>query len=255
MRRLLLTFAAALLGSGCAHTYERDWVAPSYDAGKAGRVAVLPLENHTSYPNAGETVSELLATELRVRGFDVLDGHEVRRKLELQADDEGRKLARADLAALARQLQVDSLVSGSVGEFRYKRDLGEDPVVGFSVRMLDRAKGEVVWSSSRSRSEFGLLYHRDYLHENAQRIVEGMVDFLMEQAATQDPLPPRARPSEPAQKEEDQLPPDPKSDAQKSDAQKSDAQKSDAQQGQAAPPKEGAPQEGQAPQGDSQTPR
>ena len=104
LNRLLLAATLALpLLAGCAHTYERDWVAPGYDAGKSGLVAVLPLENHTAYPNAGETVSELLATELRVRGFDVLDGHEVRRRLGLNPDDEG---VRGSLSFIGRDFEL-----------------------------------------------------------------------------------------------------------------------------------------------------
>jgi len=189
-RRFLLPplLCAALLSAGCSHSYKRDWVQPAFKAETSGRVAVLPLENHSEYPHAGETISELLTTELRLRGFAVLDGHVIRRTLKLKPDDEGRSLSDADLRALGKQLKVDSVVAGSVGEFRYKRDLGEDPVVGFSIRMIRVSDGRVLWSSSHSRTEYGLLYHRHYLHENAQRIAECMVDFLMDEAAQEDPL-------------------------------------------------------------------
>lgn len=176
----ILASAMLLLAStGCAHTYNRDYIAPGTSSNALGWVAVIPFDNLTTYPDAGEIVSRLVTTELYAQGFQLVDEHEVRKLLSAQRADPDHVLSLADLQQICQQLGATTLITGGVGEYRYKRDLGEDPVVGYTLRAIRAVDGRLLWTTSHSRAEYGIFYHDHHLHENAQRIAEDMVAFFV----------------------------------------------------------------------------
>jgi len=203
--RLAAFGVLGLLGvtlAGCSHTFERDYVLPGFRANKIQRLAVLPLENHATRERAGQVVSRVLATELYARGFPVIPSQDVYRALKLDPLDPETPLSRMRVPEIGRALKADYVIVGEVGEYHYKRDLGEDPVVGFSIRMAETRTGRLVWAATHSRSEHGLFYHKHFLHENAQRVAEAMVEAFTELAGppaagrrsafdTQAPPPPK----------------------------------------------------------------
>ncbi len=141
------------------------------------RVAVIPLENLTNYPQAGLIVAELLATALYADGrFALTEGTALRKALA------GRGLDTADLASslaaaeLARALEVDAVMVGSVTEFGYQHGLHEEPVVGVNLRLVG-AGGEVLWAASHSTTGRGYIT-RDSVNAAAQRLLAEMVAGL-----------------------------------------------------------------------------
>lgn len=180
-RRAALAIALLpwLLLGGCAgeQGVARDWVHSPAAVRADLTVAVLPFENLTAYPNAGQVVAELLSTELYVRGlFRVLEAGEVRRRLAARKLDQ-ENIAQIAAAEVAAALGVDAVLTGSVSEFGYQHGLKEEPTVGINLRLITLDDADVVWAASHANAGRGLL-HRDSLAATAQRVVIEMVDAL-----------------------------------------------------------------------------
>lgn len=179
--RSLAVLALTLVLAACASgdRQARDYIDPAADFG-AMKVAVLPFENLTNYPNAGRIAAELLATELYQRRiFQLQEETETRRALaQLKIDPENLTSVAAAQQA-AGLLEVDAIIVGSVSEFGYQQGLREEPVVGLNARLIEAGSGTVLWASSHSVMGGGYL-DRGSLNATAQRVVTSMVAPLVE---------------------------------------------------------------------------
>jgi polysaccharide biosynthesis protein PelC len=179
--RRLAVLALTLVLAACASgdRQARDYIDPAADFG-AMKVAVLPFENLTNYPNAGRIAAELLATELYQRRiFQLQEETETRRALaQLKIDPENLTSVAAAQQA-AGLLEVDAIIVGSVSEFGYQQGLREEPVVGLNARLIEAGSGNVLWASSHSVMGGGYL-DRGSLNATAQRVVTSMVAPLVE---------------------------------------------------------------------------
>ncbi len=175
-----------ILLSGCGHTLRRDFTASRGAIASLRSVAVLPLENLTRFPDAGEIVAELFTNELyRVDHFRVMDRNQVKRLMREKRITPPQVVDRRAAQAIGRELEVDAVLIGSVSEYWYRlerrtrRPGGEEPAVGINARLVDVETGEVIWASSHSRSSYDVFSaDRDHLNRVAQITVANMVDSL-----------------------------------------------------------------------------
>jgi TolB-like protein len=160
---------------GCASAVQ-EWVKPG--AGHVTRVAVLPLENQTSSLRAGQAVTDLVVSQMLATGaIAVMDPSEVAdllRRENLDPADAGRL---PSAQRIGRLLQVSHVLQGAVTEYRYKPGLSETPAVGVTVRLVDVASGEVVWTASHARLGSSWL-REDGLARVAQRMAHDMAAHL-----------------------------------------------------------------------------
>lgn len=172
----IVVFGLLAMLAACAGTEReaRDYVAP--EGGIAGlRVAVLPFENLTNYPNAGRIAADLMATELyEQKLFALQEATETRRALAQLQIDPADLVSVAAAQQAAVMLGVDALVIGSVSEFGYQHGLREEPAVGLNARLIDAETGRVLWASSHSALGGGYL-RRGSLNATAQTVVTSMV--------------------------------------------------------------------------------
>ncbi|MDD4952888.1 MAG: CsgG/HfaB family protein [Desulfovibrionaceae bacterium] len=170
-----------LLLAACASSFQRDYVLGKEISSKDRHLAVPPLANLTSHPQAGRIVGEILATELySVPSFRITEPP----GQGPAGLDEDLELAMDTAAAqkLGRELGVDTVVYGSVGEFRYKRGVDQSPAVGLNLRMIDVPTGRVLWAASMSGTSSGLFGQNDSLNELAQRVCAKAVSSMLAQA-------------------------------------------------------------------------
>lgn len=150
MRRIilvLLLFAFAL--GGCGQVLRTTAVDQDQINTRARKVVVLPLVNLTSTPNAGLIVGELLSTEVMARtNFRILERSEMMAYLSSGKNEVQEMLEKSAAAKMGRELGVDTVIYGAVTEFRYKKGVDEDPVVGITVRMLDIPESKILWAES-----------------------------------------------------------------------------------------------------------
>lgn len=171
---LMVVVGVALLLNGCAggSSLARDYVnsnaAPKADL----KVVVMPFENYTNHPGAGEIAAQLLTTELYQRGLFRLTEESTRRRA--LAD-----LHQPDIAVVAQRLNVDAVLVGSVSEYGYRRGVHDRPTVGLNARLVRAGDGEVLWAASHSEVGKGFM-GKDSLNEAAQRVVARMVENLQQ---------------------------------------------------------------------------
>jgi curli biogenesis system outer membrane secretion channel CsgG len=143
-------------------------------------VAVLPLVNLTSYPHAGRIVGDLLTTELYASTrFRIMERTSLLEALKGASTDLDEVLDNTVALKIGRDLGVDTVVFGSVTEYRYKRGLDEDPVVGINIRMLDVKSREIIWAGSSSDTGGCFWFCEDSLNRLAQKVCRDMVGMMI----------------------------------------------------------------------------
>jgi len=175
-----------LILSGCGHTLERNYVKSESTIENIKTVAVMPFENLTKFPDAGEIVAELFTTELyQSTHFKILDRNQAKRIMREKKITPPQVIDRRFAQNIGKILEVDGVFMGSVSEYWYRletkrrRPAGEEPAVGINVRLIDVDSGAVVWASSHSRSSYdAFTSDRDHINRVAQIVVANMVDSL-----------------------------------------------------------------------------
>ncbi len=175
-----------LFAGGCGNRFMREWVRSSAALEPVQCVAVFPLDNLTSYPNAGLIMSDFIATDLYSTGlFRVMERNEVVQQAAAVNLPLPSRMNAEFARTLGEKLNVDGVIYGSVSEYWYPNTTGTDfsehllqgdePTVGVNIRMLDVTSGEIVWSNSMSRSSFAMITsQRDPLSRVAQLAVREM---------------------------------------------------------------------------------
>jgi len=166
-----LALAALVLAlSGCADIYSAP--APVL-SGKSGWV-VLPIDNQTETPQAGQRAASIAEALLQANGLTGVQRY--------PADDSDESLfepARNDLhqKALdwARAQHARYALTGSVVEWRYKVGVDGEPAIGLTLQLIDVDSGQPVWSSTGSRTGWG----RDSLSSLANRLEQSMLAPIM----------------------------------------------------------------------------
>lgn len=174
----LAALAACAGGSSSLKDFAADGAPP-----RAGMsIAVLPFENFSSHPYAGQIVAQLIATELYTRRlFTQVEESDVRRRLaekRLDSKDLGRETVARDLA---EALAVDAVLVGTVQDFGYRYGLRPDPVVAVTARLVGK-DGTVHWSGSFG--ELGVASGGgDTVTATAQRLATILADRLAARTA------------------------------------------------------------------------
>ncbi len=177
---------AGLLLAGCSvgRINSRDFVQPGAALPAGATVAVLPFENLTNHPNAGQIAADLVSTELYgVGNVRTVEAGRVRSRLAAQKSSDAATAPEApadaplDAQAAGRALAVDAVLAGSVSEYGYQHGLREEPVVGLNARLVRVSDGAVLWTSSQSEAGRG-YFSRDSVNNVAQRVVTRMIDSL-----------------------------------------------------------------------------
>ncbi|WP_434620112.1 hypothetical protein [Azospirillum sp. B2RO_4] len=178
---------AGLLLAGCSfgRINSRDFAQPGAVLPAGSTVAVLPFENLTNHPNAGQIAADIVSTELYgVDGIRSMDASRVRSRLsaakpagDAATTDTPADAAPPDAQAAGRMLGVDAVLAGSVSEYGYQHGLREEPVVGLNARLVRSSDGAVLWTSSQSEAGRG-YFSRDSVNNVAQRVAARMIDSL-----------------------------------------------------------------------------
>jgi len=179
MRRVLsFVVLSLILVSGCGTVQRTTAVDQVQLNSRARKVVVLPLVNLTSMPNAGRIVGELLSTEIIAQtDFRMLERSEMMEHLASGKIEVEEVLEKSAAAKVGQSLGVDTVIYGAVTEYRYKKGVDEDPVVGISVKMLDIPETRILWAESVTAT--GSMYSgRTSLSSLAHMLCADMVRTL-----------------------------------------------------------------------------
>lgn len=138
------------------------------------RWIILPFQNYSQTPRAGEQAEEILATLLRIQGLPNIEMYQ-------QQDDEksewpelnDRKYQKNTLE-LASKENISYAVTGSIDEWQYKLGVGSEPAVGLTIRIIEVPSGKVVWSASGARSGWST----ESLTGTAQKLLKNLISDL-----------------------------------------------------------------------------
>ncbi len=181
--RLVIATGLFLVLAGCTATYQTTSDKKSGFDEQRKVLALLPLVNLTSYPNAGRIMGDILATELYARSsFRILERTEMVEKIQGEAKDLESIVDNAAAVRLGKKAGAEMVLCGSVSEYRYKRGLDEEPAVGINLRLLDVEGNRVIWAGSVSATSNCFFLCRDSLnllaHEKCADLVTAMLNKL-----------------------------------------------------------------------------
>jgi len=146
--------AAALLAllAGCAARAPQP--PAEVVAGPRPRIALLPLENLTTAPDAGEMVTRVVFVELVKKGScEVVESGMVEGVMDSLRIRATGSVAEADLAVIGQRLRAPWVLVGSVIESDVARTPdGDVPSVGATLRLLEVATGGVRWANLSVRT-------------------------------------------------------------------------------------------------------
>lgn len=167
MKRLLLVLilVATLFTAGCV-TLKQSGTAVSFQE----NWAVLPFVNNTETPYAAERCESIVAALLYARGIRHLERIAVEAKQDELGLDRGEKRQHEALE-LAKQKHVRYALTGAVNEWRYKVGLDGEPVVGFTLQLIELPEGKVVWSGAAGKSGWS----RDAVSSVAQQVLDRLL--------------------------------------------------------------------------------
>lgn len=169
-----------LLSFSCS--YQQDYVKGEDIHSRARLVAILPFVNLTSYPNAGKIVGDLMTTEFyALTEFQIKERTDMLEKLKGTEEDLDMVMDKTVALRVGKLLDVDTVIFGSVTEFRYKRGLDEDPVVGINIRMLDIPTEKILWNGSKSAAGGCFWFCEDSLTRLAQQVCHDQVTAMLNQ--------------------------------------------------------------------------
>ena len=167
-----------ILLSGCS--YHQNYVQRQEVHAKARYVAVLPLVNHSAHANAGRIVGDLLTTELyALSDFKIMERTGMLQQLIDKDDGLDIILDRTAALEAGKRLGVYTVIFGSVTEYRYKRGLDEDPVVGINLRMLDVKTDTILWAGSKSDAGGCFWFCEDSLSRLSQDVCHDLVAAML----------------------------------------------------------------------------
>lgn len=138
-----------------------------------GTIAVVPFENYSDNANAGLIVSDQLANELMVSSsLDIVDPETVRLALAPHAGEVW------SAGKIAKLLKVPTVITGTVTEYRYKSGVSQQPVIGFTLYLIDAKSGKVLWSANTAKGS-SAFFDRSGLGSLTQDRCAEMVEKLL----------------------------------------------------------------------------
>ncbi|MFH1882385.1 MAG: hypothetical protein ABIL62_06725 [Planctomycetota bacterium] len=147
-RVAILLLLAALL-SGCITYYKASapadyyYLNPNKSLTTIGRVAIVELDNNSSYPKASTDVTEKLYQALQKKqifGLTVVRQNDPSwRSLQL---DLGSKYTLDQLSAIHETLKCDAVLLGTITEFRPYPHM----TIGLRLKLIDLRDGQLLWA-------------------------------------------------------------------------------------------------------------
>lgn len=180
---IILMLADILLLFGCAAT-NKYYRKPEYNIDLVKKVAVLPFDNFATDKYAGEKIKEKVVIELLESGFEVVEEGEVLRQLTQLKVKSVSLLTLEEIKSLGQSLNVDAVIRGSVSTLGIIKGASVDyPEAAVTIRMIEAANGETVWSVSNTAGGPGFLTRHfgiegKTLDEVARKVVKDSIDTL-----------------------------------------------------------------------------
>lgn len=172
-RFLVLIVLILTIAAGCAKLQRTGEFAEQGFSGKKIKIAVMPFHSAPDVRDSGRIVADILANEMYALGNYEIVAPELLDKRISEQEDETLSPAKAGELSGAPYI-----LAGSVTEYTYKAGVGETPVVGVTVRLLQASTAEVLWSATRTASGGGNWFQEDSLSQLTARVCQDIARSL-----------------------------------------------------------------------------
>lgn len=185
--------AVAMTLSACGPKHTTQFRAAPTALEPVSCIAVLPFENLSDDPAAGDAMADVVATELLKSGrFQVMDRAEAARILSTRGIYLDATIDAAQARVLGDVLGVQAVMVGSVDEWKYaapaRHDRAARPTIGVTTRLVDVKTGDPLWGASFTGSPASFFSDSTApLHVAAQRVAMDLSGGLLEGAGSTNP--------------------------------------------------------------------
>lgn len=114
--------------------------------------AIISFFNYTETPMAGLRAASIVESVLSQKNITIhslIDGSD-----DVLLKEDKQKLFRLQQAQ-ARNLGVDYLIMGNVQEWQYKIGIDAEPVVSYSIKVIDLSNNAIVFNGVGAKSSWG----------------------------------------------------------------------------------------------------
>ena len=165
-RHLSLWFMLALL-AGCSVIQSQDGEPIPADS----QFAVVPLNNLSQTPQAGDQAASILSAILRANGADQVSLYLPDGQNPLVYESRQRQREATDEAA---RDGADFILTGTVDEWRYKSGLDGEPAVGVTLEVRRVQDNTLIWSGTSARTGWG----RESLSVAGHKVLQKLVNAM-----------------------------------------------------------------------------
>lgn len=143
------------------------------------RIAVIPLNNLSQTPQAGDQAASILSALLRANGATDVRLYLPEDQDPLAYDNRARQ---QDALSQAMQNRADLIISGTVDEWQYKKGLDGEPAIGITLEVRDPSDDRVVWSGTGARTGWG----REGLSVAGHKVLQSLLEAMPLTAGSPD---------------------------------------------------------------------
>jgi TolB-like protein len=143
-----------LMSSGCAGRGTPSfYINQNIDFSFIKKVAVLPLDNLTNDRFAGDSVRQVVISELLAsRLVEVVVPGDAVVAIEKMRLKPGQPLSADEIKAIGNALKIQAVILGSVNKFGEVREGNiSAPEVSVTLMMADTSSGSIIWSVTETR--------------------------------------------------------------------------------------------------------
>ena len=163
---LLILTSSLLLFVGCSSIVNKK----SVELPKGKRYAISSFWNYTETPMAGlraASIVEAVLAKSQITVVSLIDGSD--EMGEVKSRDSFLKSKKTK----AREIGVEYLIVGDVQEWRYKTGIDGEPVVSYSIKVIELKKDRVVFNGVGAKSGWG--------HKSIGIVAQEIADKLIPQ--------------------------------------------------------------------------
>ncbi len=150
----------------------------------ARKVAVLPFQNNSDFPNAGKIAMYMFINELlKNQNFEPIEYGNTRKQIVRSRIRNRGELDYENLRALSNSLETDAVILGIVDSYSHKTKKSTSPEVAITARLLESGKSKIVWYNSHLLSGDDDVIALDWgkiksVHKVAYSIIVKMVEEI-----------------------------------------------------------------------------
>lgn len=177
--RALICVILILLLSSCSPSIKTAYRNPNFHPQLAGLIGILPFENFSDYPYAGEIISRYLEEEILATGrFDVMSKEKLMEMVKHKGLSFDGLEGKGNTQNIGEAIGLDTIMTGQVMEFRYKEGTDRSPCVAFKVSLIRVKTGETLWTATVSAKKSKFLLPNPSLSVLSHKLAKKAIKSL-----------------------------------------------------------------------------